>query len=153
MHRTNAVTFDRAAAEAWLRAPSDQFEGLTRAESLGVDDEVFGRGQEGFLSTVEDVLAEWPDGLYRRPDVTDVLLWRIPDGDILDQGALITVDLANKVRLATLHQDLKDFADRDQHGIPAMLSALDHIAYQASLLLDTYQAANPDYRAGTQVLR
>jgi hypothetical protein len=147
VHPTRALTFDPAAAQAWLRQPSDQFAAMTRAESLGVDDELTGPGMEGFLATVDDVLAAQPDGLHRRGDVTGVELWLIPDGDILDQGALITVDLANGVRLCTLHQDIKDFANRDQHGIPAVLTALTHIANQVCLLLATYQEAHPGYPA------
>jgi len=149
---TRALTFDPAAAQAWLRHPSDT-DGFTRAESLGVDDELFGHGPDGLLATVDDVLTAWPDGLHRCADITGVELWLIPDGDILDQGALITVDLANGVRLATLHQDIKDFADRDQRGIPAVLSALAHIANQVSVLLDTYRAAHPEYRVGTEASR
>jgi hypothetical protein len=152
VYRTRALTFDPAATEAWLNQASDT-DGFTRAESLGVDDELTGPGMEGFLATVEDVLTAEPDGLHRGEDLTGVELWLIPDGDVLDQGALITVDLANGVRLATLHQDIKDFANRDQRGIPAVLSALTHIANQVSLLLDTYHAANPRYAAGTQVSR
>lgn len=152
MHCTQALTFDPAAAQAWLRQHSGT-DGLTRAESLGVDEEMFGRGLEGFLTTVDDVLAAGPDGLRRRADIGDVELWLIPDGDVLDQGALITVDLSNGVRLATLHQDIKDFADRDQLGIAAALSALAHIAHQVCQLLDTYQRANPGYAAGTEVSR
>jgi hypothetical protein len=139
------AAFDPAAARAWLRQPSNRFEGLTRADSLGVDDELTGPGVEGFLATVDDVLAAQPDGLHPRADVTGVELWLIPDGDILDQGALITVDLANGVRLATLHQDIEDFADRDERGIPAVLSALHHIANQASLVVTTYETALPEY--------
>jgi hypothetical protein len=150
---TKALTFDPAAAQAWLLSASDQFASLTRADSLGVDDELFGPGMEGFLPTIAGVLYQWPEGLHRRADVKDVLLWLIPDAEVLDQGALITVDLTNKVRLGTLYQDLKDFADRDQRGIPAMLSALAHIAHEVSLLLDTYHAANPEYRVPTEVSR
>ncbi|ROO52738.1 hypothetical protein EDC02_7679 [Micromonospora sp. Llam0] len=136
MHNTPALTFDSAAARAWLHQPVN--DGLTRAEALGVQDELFVRVQEQFLSTVSDVLAAGPDGLQRRPDVTDILLWLIPDDEILDQGAIITVDLANGVRLASPHQDLKDFADRDQHGINAVLAALTHITHQVQHLVDTY---------------
>jgi len=150
VHRTRALTFDPTAAQAWLQRPSDT-DGFTRAESLGVDNELTGPGGEGFLATVDDVLAAQPDGLHRRADITRVQLWLIPDGDILDQGAIISVDLTSGIRLATLHQDIKDFADRDQRGIPSVLSALAHIANQVSLLLDTYQTANPQYRAETEV--
>jgi hypothetical protein len=148
-----ALTFDDAAAQAWLCQASERFADMTRAEGLGVDDELTGPGMDGFLAAVDDVLAARPDGLHRRADVTGVELWLIPDGDILDQGALITVDLANGVRLCTLHQDIKDFANRKQRGIPAVLSALKHIANQASLVVATYEAAHPDYTPELAVRR
>jgi hypothetical protein len=114
-----------------------------------VDDELTAPGVGGFLNTIDDVLAAQPYGLHRRADITGVELWLIPDGEVLDQGAVITVDLANGVRLASLHQDIKDFTGRYQHGIPAVLDALTHIANQAALLLDTYYAArqHPDVAA------
>ena len=115
MH-TPALTFDPIAAEAWLREPSGTAF-LTRAESLGVDEDTFGRGREGFLSTIDDVLSADPHALRRRADIAAVMFWLIPDGDVLDQGALITVDLSDGLRLASLHQDIKDFTDRDQRGI------------------------------------
>jgi hypothetical protein len=145
VHRTRALTFDPVAATAWLQTPSTDDPDMTRAESLGIHDEVTGLGLGGFLATVDDVLAAQPHGLHRRPDIIGVELWLIADGEILGRGALITVDLANGVRLCSLHQDVKDFADRDQRGIPAVLSALHHIADQASLVMATYQAANPGY--------
>jgi hypothetical protein len=95
---------------------------------------------------VEDVLLAQPTGLVRRSDVEHVELWLTPDGDVLDRGAVITVDLTNGVRLATLHQDLKDFADRDACGAGAAVSALEHIAAQASQVVATYQARNPQYQ-------
>jgi hypothetical protein len=153
VHRTKALTFDPAAAQAWLRQPSDQFADMTRAESLGVDGELTGPGVEGFLATVDGILAAQPDGLHRRADITGVELWLIPDGDILDQGALVTVDLANGVRLASLHQDIKDFANRDERGIPAVLSALRHIASQASLVVERYEAGHPEYAPELAVSR
>ncbi len=140
------ITFDPAAAAAWLREPCPDLPDATRAECLGVDADLFGPGLEGFLSTVDDVLSAEPAGLYRRADISAVTLWRIPDGDVLDQGALITVDLTNDVRLASLHQDIKDFADRPLRGIPAAVSALAHIAGQVRLLVERYQATNPGYR-------
>ena len=94
------VTFDTAAAVRWLRQPCPDLPEATRAECLGVDDELFGPGLEGFLPTIDNILAAEPAGLRYRADLTAVLLWRIPDGDALDQGALITVDLADGNRLS-----------------------------------------------------
>lgn len=84
----------------------------------GIDEESFGRYEEGFLSLVEDVFVDGPAGFAWRGDIRGVELWLIPDGDALDRGAVITVDLTNGVRLAALHQDRRDFADRDARGIP-----------------------------------
>ena len=143
MHDTQALTIDPTAIEVWLRQPSDEHPAFSHAEYLGVHDEVSGPGEEDFLPTIGRVLAAEPDGLHRRADVTRVELWLIPDGEVLYQGALITVDLADGIRLATLHQDAKDFADRDQRGVPAILTALDHVAAQACLLIERYQATHP----------
>lgn len=56
----------------------------------------------------------------------------------------VTVDLSNGLRLASLHQDIKDFADRDQRGFAAVLSALAHIADQASLLVRKHHNTHGD---------
>lgn len=138
------VTFDGAAANRWLRQPCPDLPEATRAEHLGVND-LFGPGLDGFLTVVSDILAAEPAGLRYRSDITTVLLWCIPDGDVLDQGALITVDLADGNRLATLHQDIKHFADRRQRGVPAAIAALARIAAQVCLLLQRYQRVHPGY--------
>ncbi len=57
MHDTSPLMFDPAAAQAWLRQPSDTHAELTRAETLSVDEELTGRGGEGVLSTIRCVLA------------------------------------------------------------------------------------------------
>ncbi|MGH3737831.1 MAG: hypothetical protein ACRDT6_19800 [Micromonosporaceae bacterium] len=139
-----AVTFDPVVAERWLRSPSAGSLGVSNAENLGVEPDYFGPDHE-FLRGVEDLLAGWPPGFRVRGDVRAVLLWLIPDGDALGQGALITVDLADGTRLASTHQDIKDFADREACGVPAALSALAHIAEQASRLVEGYQRVNPTY--------
>ncbi len=149
-HAAAAVTFDATAVHAWLDDPSAQYPGLTNAEARAVDGEDFGRGDSGFLAAVEDVLHAWPSGLVRRADVIDVLLWLIPDDEVPDQGALITVDLADGVRLATQYQDIKAFADGDVRGIAAVLSALSHIATQASMVVDAWVASGAG-RPATEV--
>jgi hypothetical protein len=149
VHKTKAVTIDPDAVRAWLRRPSDEDPDLTNAERLGVDAELTGRGPGGFLRDIRDVLAADPDGVHRRADITCVQLWLIPDGEVLHQGAVITVDLVNGIRLASLHQDIKDFAERGKLGVPAILTALDHIAAQVCLLVDRYEATRPDTAAPT----
>jgi len=149
VHNTKALTIDSDAVRVWLRRPSNEHPEFTNAECLGVDEELTGRGDEGFLPTVGEVLTAEPDGVHRRADVTRVDLWLIPDGEVLHQGALITVDLAGGIRLASLHQDVKDFTDRDQRGEAAILTALEHIAAQACLLADGYQAET-DGPSGSQ---
>jgi hypothetical protein len=143
VHHTPPLMFDPAATQVWLHQPSASHAGLTLAEALGVDEELTARGDRDFLPTIRSVLAAEPDGLHRSDEISHVELWLIPDSAVRNQGALITVDLTNGVRLATLHQDTKDFADRDQHGVPAVLTALGHIAGQVCTLVTTYHAANP----------
>jgi hypothetical protein len=41
---TSLLLFDSAAAQAWLRHPSETHAELTRAETLDVDEELTGRG-------------------------------------------------------------------------------------------------------------
>jgi hypothetical protein len=136
---TQALTINPDAVVAWLGLPSEDDPDYSNAEWLGVDEDVTGLGDSDFLPTVGRVLAADPDGVHRRPDITDVWLWPIPDGEILNQGALITVDLANGARLASLHQDIRGFANRDQRGLDAILSALGNIARQVCALVDQYQ--------------
>jgi hypothetical protein len=152
VHRTKAFTFDPAAAQVWLHRRSG-LPAFTVAEALNVDEESTGPTGEGFLSTVDNVLTAEPAGLRRRDDIVDVLLWRIADGGALDQSALITVDLANGIRLATLHQGALDFAGRDQRGVTAVLSALAHITAQACQVVAAYEHANPHYRPEPEASR
>lgn len=143
MGHTPALTLDPNAVKAWLSQPSDTEDGTTRAESLGIDENLTGRSMGGdFLTTIDAVLAAGPQGLHRRADIDAVDLWLIPDGDVLNQGALITVDLTSGIRLCTRHQDTKYFADRDQLGIDAVLTALAHIANEVCLMVDQYQHSN-----------
>jgi hypothetical protein len=140
VYDTKAFTIDPDAVRAWLRQPSTEHPEFTNAEALGVDEELTGPGLGGFLRDVRDVLAAAPDGVHRRADVACVDLWLIPDGEVLDQGALITVDLVGGIRLASGHLDVKDFTVRGQLGEAAVLTVLEHIATQVCLLTDRYQA-------------
>jgi hypothetical protein len=152
VHHTKAVTFDPAAAQAWLHRRSG-LPGFTVAEALNVHEDLTDPSGKGFLSTVDNVLTAEPDGLHRRDDIVDMLLWRIPDGGALDQGTLITVDLANGIRLASLHQGVIDFAGRDQRGVAAVLAAIAYITAQACQLVAAYEHANPHYRPQPEASR
>jgi hypothetical protein len=66
VHSTPALTFDPVAAQAWLRQPSGT-DGFTRAESLGVDEDLFGRGLERFLATIDDLLTAGRTGYAAGP--------------------------------------------------------------------------------------
>jgi hypothetical protein len=86
----NAVDLDPVRTDAWLRSPSGEHPGATNAEALGIDPEDFRRDTDGFLSTVDDLLVAGPRGLLLGVDVDRIELWLIPDGDVLDCGALIS---------------------------------------------------------------
>lgn len=137
------LAVDTAAVTTWLQRPCPNHRNDSRAACLGIDEQ-FHRGSDGFLDTIEDLVAAQPLGLRHRGDLAGVHLWLIPDGEVLACGALITVDLAGGIRLASLHQDVKDFTDRDQHGIPAAVAALAHISDQVSLIVERYDQASRD---------
>jgi len=148
-----AVTFDPGAAEEWLRSPSSDYPDLTNAERVGIDETAYGPRFEGFLRGLDDVLWGEPlPGLRLRDDLGQIGLWLIPDGEVLDQGALITVDLTNGIRLATVHQEVGDFAPSDARGIPALLCAIGHVAAEVCRVVETYEAANPHHRAAATSL-
>jgi hypothetical protein len=143
-----ALTFDPGAAEEWLRSPSSDDPDLTNAERVGIDESTYGPRYEGFLRGLDDVLwGEPPPGVTLRADLGQIGFWLIPDGEVIDQGALITVDLTNGIRLATLHQEIRDFAPSDARGIPALLCAIGHVAAEVCRVVETYEAANPHHRA------
>lgn len=73
----------------WLRQPSSADLDYTNAEHLGVDEELTAPDSAGSCD-VRDVLAADPNGVHRRTDITRVQLWLVPDGEVLDHGAVIT---------------------------------------------------------------
>jgi hypothetical protein len=139
------LAVDPGAVTAWLAAASDEHPQHSNADALDISP-AFGHGHPYFLSTVDNLVHANPDGLARRGDIHQVALWLIADGDIPDRGAIITVDLTNGLRLASTYQDARAFAGADAHGTTAALSALAHVAAQASQLVAGYQTRNPDYR-------
>jgi hypothetical protein len=66
------------------------------------------------------------------PHVHEVLIWRTADGDGIDGGGVLTVDLnylGERIRLASLHQGYDDFTtDTAAHGIDVAVEALAYVA-------------------------
>jgi hypothetical protein len=57
-----------------------------------------------------------------------VSLWPVADGDGMIGGGLVTVDRPDGLRVATLHQDLRDWTvDRDAVGWAATFALLDAV--------------------------
>jgi hypothetical protein len=149
-----AVTFDPAALRSWLHEPAGQHS--DRADDLGIG-ELFSRAHGGLLAGLDGLLAALADDntqtVWRlEPGVEYVGLFRTFDGDGCD-GAIIVADLHNRLRLASLHQDPRDFASRESHGVPAAVEALTHLAVTANHIVDQYRlsrvVAGPDQPAGT----
>jgi hypothetical protein len=135
-----AVTFDPSSLRAWLAQPyGDDGE---RADELGID-ESFGRAWGSLLHGLDYMLAALTDDnkqtVWRLQQSVDYIdMFRTYDGEGYD-GAIIVVDLDNGLRLASLHQDCDDFADRDSHGITAAVEALSSLADMANALVTEYQ--------------
>ncbi|MEV4199382.1 hypothetical protein [Micromonospora globbae] len=135
-----AVTFDPAALQSWLAEPTG--DDSTRADELGID-EFFSRAHGYLLSGLDDLLAALADddeqSVWRlRPGIEHVGFFRTFDGET-DDGALIVVDLADGPRLASLHQDHRDFASLDTHGTDTAIEALSNLAIEANTVVRHYQ--------------
>lgn len=138
-----AVHFNPDALRAWLAKPISSADSISTGEYLGID-ETFSRGDGNMLSFIDDVLADLTDedkeqtAWCLQPGIERVDFFRTFDGEWAD-GAIIIVDLDNGVRLASLHQDDKDFADLDSCGVDVVIEALDNIARQANRIVAKYQ--------------
>jgi hypothetical protein len=135
-----AVCFDPAALRSWLAEPTGD-EG-TRADELGID-EFFSQAHGYLLSGLDDLLAALADDdeqtVWRlQPGVEQVAFLCTFDGET-DDGALIVVDLAGGLRLASLHQDHRDFASLDSHGTDTAVEALTNLALEANRIVVAYQ--------------
>jgi hypothetical protein len=145
-----AVTFDPDALHSWLAQPvpmpywaTEDDDPYTRADSLDIDD-AFSRGSgndllNGLIGLLQALRDDGEQTAWRLADaVGHIEFFRTDDGETCD-GALIYVDLANGLRLATLHQDFKDFASTEEAGVDAAVAGLTNIAQQANEVMRRYR--------------
>lgn len=115
------VVYDRDAVRAWLLscdAVQDRY-----AESVADDLEITAssNAHDGdLLRTLDDLLARQPAGWVARADVVGIGIWPHVD------GALVTLEVRDFPRVASMHQDAKWFSGRC--GIEAALDGLAHVA-------------------------
>lgn len=135
------IEFDPTACRSWLADGA--------AAEAGIDD--------GFCSenlTVAAGLQELLILLHQDTDqrgwrpatvVREVLIWRTADGDGIDGGGLLTVDLdypAGWIRLGCLYQGFDDFVrDSAIRGIDAAVEALGHVAAVVNHTYTTFRDA------------
>ena len=146
-----AVSFDPTALRSWLAEPNGD-EGA-RADELGID-AFFSRPHGYLLSGVDGLLAALADddeqAVWRlQPGIEHVGFFRTFDGET-DDGALIVVDLTSGLRLASLHQDHRDFATLDSAGTDAAIEALNNLAFEANRIVAQYRAKTATGRQPTQ---
>ena len=122
------IVFDPVACRAWLEAGA--------AGEAGIDDR-FRTADLTVAAGLEELLALLNHDATQRAwrpaaQVHQVLIWRTGDGDGIDGGGLLTVDLdypLGRIRLGSLHQGFDDFiADAATYGIDAAVEALGHVA-------------------------
>ncbi|MGX7672981.1 hypothetical protein [Plantactinospora sp. DSM 117369] len=149
-----AVIFDATALRSWLADSTNtgtdandtgNGDAGSRADELGIN-EFFSRTHAYLLSGLDDLLAALADDqqqtVWRLQSGTEhVGFFRTFDGEICD-GAIIVVDLANWLRLASLHQDHRDFASLNSHGCDAAVEALANLATEANAIVRRYRSTN-----------
>ena len=137
-----AVTFDASLLRVWLQESTGDGDG--RAGALGID-ESFSRAHGSLLHGLDYLLAALTDDdeqtIWRlHQGVAYVGFFRTYDGDGGD-GAIIIADLDNRLRLASRHQDHRDFASLDSHGTEAAIEALSNLAVKANTIVAAYRTA------------
>jgi len=137
------VTVDPAAVRAWLARPANESSEESNAEVLGVGD-TFGWDQPFFLSDLEQLLYATAEAGLLGVGTGAVGLWNVCDGEGICDGGLLTVDLPNELRLASLHIEARHLTDRrDKRGLDAAIDALVAIADEANTLVARYAATRP----------
>jgi hypothetical protein len=135
------IAFDPAACRDWLAGGAAAEAGIDdgfRSENLTV-----AAGIEQLLDLLnQDATARcWRPA----PQLHKVLIWRTGDGDGIDGGGLLTVDLdypCGRIRLGCLHQGFDDFIrDPASHGVDAAVEALGHVADLVNHTYATFRAA------------
>jgi hypothetical protein len=124
-----AVRFDAHAARAWLASGA--------ADHLGID-ESFSTTNLSIVAGLEELLQALdrngqPQVWSAIPAVSAVAILRTADGDGVDGGGLITIDVnvsGRGVRLCSRHHGYDDFtSDSATCGADAAIEALAHVAH------------------------
>jgi hypothetical protein len=122
------IRFDAAACRDWLLAGAADEAGIHNG--FNTEDLTIAAGLDELLSLLNNDSTQqvWHPAAH----VHDVLIWRTADGDGVDGGGVLTVDLnymGHRVRLGSLHQGFDDFTnDAATSGIDAAIEALGHVA-------------------------
>lgn len=122
------IRFDADACRAWLLVGAADEACIN--EGFNTEELTIAAGLEELLGLLNTDSAQ--QAWRPAPHVHDVLIWRTADGDGVDGGGVLTVDLnymGERVRLASLHQGYDDFTgDAATSGIDAATEALGHVA-------------------------
>lgn len=146
-HLTNSgggllIAFDPAACRDWLTGGAAAEAGIDdgfRSENLNI-----AAGLDELLNLLNHDARQ--RGWQAAPLVREVLIWRTADGDGIDGGGLLTIDLdspVGRIRLACLHQGFDDFIDDSATcGIDAAVEALGHVAQVVNETYAAFRAAS-----------
>jgi len=155
------IDFDMAATRAWLTDHDGEPDTNTWAEEIGCSDDTFMAVDlhpdpmvepTYFVCVLEDLLRHAGDEADSgwNSNGLEIAVWRTADGEGPDGGCIITVDLPNKLRLASRHQTPSDFGPApdvappdgsDRTGVEAALDALAHVAALIDGMVTTYRGA------------
>ncbi len=148
-----AVTVDGKVLRAWLDQPagtydnpSDETETFTLAEGLGIP-HLDVDSTNAVTSMLDDVLRtlredDEQDAFTIADDVESVDIIRAYDGEGSGcDGVHVYVDLANGVRLASLHLDRDALVHGNTDPVEVVVATVAAVATEANALVAKYQAA------------
>jgi hypothetical protein len=137
-----AITFDPAGLRAWISKPSIDDDRCVSWARETVDNTAFGTDWAGeYLSLLGDLLAEMPRTVWNTTGAVNNVGVLPLFGDGGCDGARVSVELANGLRLVSPYLSFVDFANPHARSIEAAAQGLSCVARAANDIVTNYHNA------------
>jgi len=148
------MTFNHAAARTWLEGPNPEAQEYTVAETLDIEEDFNSKATDGWVFTIERLVAMALDATQPRLLPEGTLVWLTCDTDGELDGVLVTRNYDDaKVRLCSAYLDLNDIVvDETMTGIENAVSVLEAIHQISSELTLPAPVVPDDEKADDEVV-